>query len=355
MTLKVGIASWAFQSAACISAFLWAAGACEVFVSTSTSGPACYYQLPHAAVLLTFIPACLLLYATHSKLISLMLSVFHGDYLYAVTYDVPFRIVHATAPSHPTGSLLTVGLHGDDGLPEAPPPQLSCEQKCELYHLLRTGRAVWIFLQHTIIATVASGPLFRKLMSVSVEQEWSFHVMGAAKCFTVLAAIAPLALCLRFSYSANFWRRAVAQGALCDILRDMSPLSDLFWYLGMWLCGVASTLHVAPQFWHDGADILQESWIWSFHGIAAFVFAVLFLDFMDRKVRLLGGVYDTTWHISEVAWDMLVNDFPEWQVQKFQRAGYDVLMPEGDTSDEAENASSATRAPAVNLLDCWSA
>ena len=268
-----------------------------------------------------------------------MLAVFHGDYLYAVTYDVPFRVVRATAPTHPTGSLLTVGLHGDAGLPDAPPPQLSAKEKVELHRLLRTGRSCWVFAQHTLIATLTSGPLFRKLMSVAVKQDWSLHLLGAAKLATFFAALAPLGLCLRFSYSFSFWRHAIANGALCEILRDLSPLSDLFWYLLLWMCSIYSTIRVVPEFWHHGGDVFERSWMWSFQGVAAFVFLVLLLDFLGRAVRLLGGFHDTEWQLSAAAIQSVINTHPEWQLHRVApRTGYDAVLS-GDeltSSDEAD-------------------
>ena len=349
LTLKIGIASWIFQAIACVSAFLWAVGAAEVFISTSVereiAGLACYYKLHAANVLLTVAPACLLWYTAQSKLTSLMLSVLHGDYLYAIVYDVPFRVVHATAPLHPTSSLLTIGLHGDRHRAPAPRPQLNSDEKREMFYLLRKFRFAWIFTQHAIIATVASGPLFCMVMAVATTQEWSFQVMGVVKCATLLAAFAPLGLCLRFSYSARYWQHKMIKGDFGAILSDLSPLRDLFWYLFLWPCGISSTMQVVPAFWHPRDDVLKECWTWSFHGIAVFVFAALLLDYVNRPVRLLIGYYDYGWWISKDALRWL-NEYPEWK--------HPTLPPPKayDVDDSDETSPSAEGSEKLALFGC---
>mmetsp|Transcript_28275 Transcript_28275/g.66447 ORF Transcript_28275/g.66447 Transcript_28275/m.66447 type:complete len:97 (-) Transcript_28275:201-491(-) len=75
-------------------------------------------------MLLVLLTPCVLLWTARSKLKSLKLALVHGDYLYAVSYDVPFRVVKATAPHHPTASLLTVGVRGDRSLSRDDQPPL---------------------------------------------------------------------------------------------------------------------------------------------------------------------------------------------------------------------------------------
>ena len=348
LTLKIGIASWILQAVACVGAFLWAVGASEVFISTSvereSEGLSCYYQLQAANVLLTLVPACLLWYTTQSKLTSLMLSVLHGDYLYAVVYDVPFRVVHATAPLHPTGSLLTIGLHGDRYRAPAPRPQLNSDEKRQLFYLLRKLRWAWIFVQHTIVATLASGPLFCMMMAVATTQEWSFQVMGVMRCLMLLAAFSPLGLCLRFTYSASYWRNRMIQRDFCAILSDLSPLRDLFWYLWLWPCGISSTLRVVPAFWHHREDVLEECWTWSFHGIAVFVFAALLLDYLNRPVRLLIGYYDYGWWVSQESLQLL-EQYPEWKHPTIPR-------PKAFDLDDNEETSPTEESERRTLLGC---
>ena len=63
--------------------------------------------------------------ATKTKLDNLKLSVAHGDYLYSAVYQVPFRVVRDTLPSNPLDSLLTVNMHGDEGVGCAETPDLT--------------------------------------------------------------------------------------------------------------------------------------------------------------------------------------------------------------------------------------
>ena len=76
-------------------------------------------------MLLVLVVPCGLWQATKSRLESLELAVVHGDYLYAVLYQVPFRVVRKTLPDEPMGSLLTLNMHGDQDVSDAESPDIS--------------------------------------------------------------------------------------------------------------------------------------------------------------------------------------------------------------------------------------
>jgi len=64
-------------------------------------------------MLISIATPLLLVLATAFKLGSLARAALYGDYLYAVSYDVPIRIVRATLPDDPAGSLLIAPISGD--------------------------------------------------------------------------------------------------------------------------------------------------------------------------------------------------------------------------------------------------
>ncbi|CAE6968856.1 Myo9a [Symbiodinium sp. CCMP2592] len=125
-TMLIGIVAWCFQAGAAMLSMLWAAGAAQVFTSSGSEDKcrACYYQLGEMDILLVVLTPCLLYWTARSKLRSLRLALVHGDYLYAVSYDVPFRIVSATARQRPTASLLAVSVCGDRSLSQEGQPPL---------------------------------------------------------------------------------------------------------------------------------------------------------------------------------------------------------------------------------------
>jgi len=112
--MRLGIASWIFQFTASLAAMVMSTGAMEVFLAKDESGHGgCYYELNLLEMLISIATPLLLVLTTAFKLGSLARAALYGDYLYAVSYDVPIRIVRATLPDDPAGSLLIAPISGD--------------------------------------------------------------------------------------------------------------------------------------------------------------------------------------------------------------------------------------------------
>ncbi|CAE7448355.1 aglC [Symbiodinium natans] len=300
-TIRIGLASWYCQSLACVAAFVWATGAVEVFIAP---GSGCYYQLNIWQTMFTILPPLLLLAATELKLTALALSVCHGDYMYSITYSVPYRMVSAVRPQEPTADLLTLGLRGDRDMPYCRPPPLSLEELHHMEKVLFYSGMCWTFVQHFVIAPFTFGPLLRRLISVAMIQDWSLHALGLLK----LAVAMLLAICVvigiypvlasRYGWLPNFsgmcdpwdpddqeeqddpWQDSGAQKTspcnwsqrrLVDFVgrRVLDAFCCLF--------GPAFSLGALAKlisFVHAGeTDELEQSWSWYLHGTSAFIFA----------------------------------------------------------------------------------
>ena len=288
VTIRIGWASWIFQALACVSIFLWAAGAVQVFISTSgerTKGLACYYQLKDASALVILFTPFLLLYTTEAKLQSLYRSQIVGDYLYAVMYDVPFRIASAVNPSNPAGSLLAVGYSGDPDRPYAAQPQPMASEsaltlrvfaQCRIWTTLGfLRRWIWTFAVNCVLATISSGPLFRRLVGVALMQEWGADVFGAVKLATLLATLAAPAMAIAYVYASPFQvvKDSSRQNELpCLALCCCCPFCPLFWRFWLGLSSFYSAGCICAAFWSPPIDIPSHSWTWASHGIPLLVF-----------------------------------------------------------------------------------
>ena len=275
VTIRIGWASWIFQAIACVSIFLWASGAVQVFISTSAErtkeGLACYYQLKDASALVILSTPFLLLYTTEAKLQSLYRSQIVGDYLYAVMYDVPFRIARAVSPLNPAGSLLAVGYSGDPDCPHAVQPQHTApgpvEGVLQAFAILRSW--TWMFAVNCIIATVSSGPLFRRLVGVALMQEWGMDIFGAVKLATLVATFAAPAMAIVFFcillYGNNIDVPKAVHLLCC-------PCFPYFWMIWLGTSSFYSAGRICAAFWNPPDDILGDSWTSAWHGIPLLVF-----------------------------------------------------------------------------------
>ncbi|CAK9001449.1 Unconventional myosin-IXa [Durusdinium trenchii] len=321
LTLKIGIASWCFQAIACCAGIVWAAGAVGVFVSKSSEGT-CYYMLDAVNVLVIMLPPFLLLLVTHSKLGNLMLSIVHGDYLYAITYDVPFRVVKSTMPGHPSGSLLTVGLHGDRDQPVADPPQLHFGEMLSLSQLLRGHLTqLWVLSLMVIVGPITMGPLFRRLLQLSLELEWSVGLMGLVKLATFTLALSPLGIVPvvvknKYPYVA----RLVEQGERpqCYLKLALILFSDASLFCVALCC---STLRIWPVLWGKvlgPLDYLEESWIWSFHGMGIFYLGYTLAFRMQPPFFNMLRIRDFEWgaDVADLQEELeMCEKYPQWQLQ----------------------------------------
>lgn len=278
ITLWLGICSWIFQLVATLFAFSWGASAAEVFIARETNG-ACFYQLKPIQIFTALGTPLLLLSLTHFKLKNLMLSVVNGDFLYYKSYDVPYRVVKATAAENP---LLTTGLHGDPGFPAAPYQQLTFREmyRMSLLTLLVLDpvyRSIVMFL----ICPFGFGNLFLRMTEVAASHDFSWDPNGLIKLATLAVAFAllilpifPALMLLRFCVDRTKpeWGGLIAGGLLL-LFASVS--------LGAW--------PVFQAVWQKGTYQVEQRYEWYLCGISAgyIGFVILLVKHMVPAMKVL--------------------------------------------------------------------
>lgn len=201
-TLGIGLLSWMAQAVACGAAFSWGSAAMEVFIARvpeklfpEVQG-ACYYRLGLLDTLTALITPVTLLQLAHFKLANLNLSIVNGDYLYFEMYDVPYRVVKATAASHP---LLVMGLRGDQGFPSAPCHQLNFQHMKILSDCARGLNLFWFIFLWLYVSPLGFGSMFLRLTTVAASHDWSSGLWGGVKVAALMVATLPPLLLICFA------------------------------------------------------------------------------------------------------------------------------------------------------------
>ena len=255
ITLWLGICSWSFQLVATWAAFSWGASAAEVFIARETNG-ACFYQLKPIQTFTALGTPLLLLSLTHFKLKNLMLSVVKGDFLYYKSYDVPYRVVKATAAEDP---LLTTGLRGDPGFPAAPYQQLTFREMYRMSMFTEGLHFVYTFTVILLICPFGFGNLFLRMAEVAASHDFSWDPNGLIKLATLAVAGALLLmfplmlLLLLFLKEAPKWTIALGRLNLFALLASIS--------LGAW--------PVFQAVWQKGTYQVEQRYEWYLCGISA--------------------------------------------------------------------------------------
>lgn len=201
-TLSIGLLSWMAQAVACGAAFSWGSAAMEVFIARvpeklfpEVQG-ACYYRLGLLDTLTALITPVTLLQLAHFKLANLNRSIVNGDYLYFETYDVPYRVVKATAASHP---LLVMGLRGDQGFPSAPSHQLNFQHMKILSNCAYGLFLFWFLFLWLYVCPLGFGSMFLRLTTVAASHDWSWGLWGGVKVAALMVAALPPLLFMCFT------------------------------------------------------------------------------------------------------------------------------------------------------------
>mmetsp|Transcript_41062 Transcript_41062/g.129998 ORF Transcript_41062/g.129998 Transcript_41062/m.129998 type:complete len:563 (+) Transcript_41062:203-1891(+) len=229
-SLCLGIVSFFFQSTACLMAYLWSLGALEVFVAKAPEQDcACYYQIPLLELVAALSTPLLLHYLTYTKLVMLYKAIQHGDYL----YDVPFRLVHASAPNDPTGPMLIATLSGDSGMPELEPIALSFKKYRRLSFAIEVVESFWNMGNAQIIGPFIIGPLFVRTLiaSLSISSSLAGFIRGALLSASA-AALAAIIYC-NVNHRLPKLRKLIS----CE-------MSDAKWILGVMIGSVQLFCHV---------------------------------------------------------------------------------------------------------------
>ena len=281
ITLWLGICSWIFQLVATWAAFSWGASAAEVFiarVSTETNG-ACFYQLKPIQTFTALGTPLLLLSLSHFKLKNLMLSVVNGDFLYYKSYDVPYRVVKATAAETP---LLTTGLRGDPGFPAAPYQQLTFREMSRLSQMTRNILRVYTFIVMFFICPFATGNLFLRMAEVAVSHDFSWDPNGLIKLAT-LAVAGALLMC-----------PALMLLLFCEAIKEAPKwIIALVWLLFFPFLASVS-LGAWPVFqavWQKGTYQVEQRYEWYLCGISAgYICFIILLEFhMEPATKVLSS------------------------------------------------------------------
>ena len=284
ITLGLGMVSWIFQLVASCAAFSWGAAAAEVFVSRvySENNDACFYLLKPIETLTALGTPLVLLSLTHFKLKNLMLSVVNGDFLYYKTYDVPYRVVEASAVGHP---LLTMGLRGDPGFPAAPYQQLTFRH---MYRLAQV--AGFLFLSYTwsmvsFILPFGFGNFFLRMTEVALSHDFSWGLFGLIKLATLAAAgtflICPAVIAVLAARILSTELSKLGKAIYC-IFASVPLILSASTSVRAWAVFRAVV-------WHQGTDGAEQRFEWYLFGtLAGYLgFFGLFLLDLGPATRLL--------------------------------------------------------------------
>jgi len=152
-------------------------------------------------MLISIATPLLLVLTTAFKLGSLARAALYGDYLYAVSYDVPIRIVRATLPDDLAGSLLIAPIGGDA---EAARPK-SAEAMIARHFLfsLLCMRAAFILSMYLFCLPFFVGPFFMKLAFIAQNTSMGYSLNGAVHLFLLSMVFILPTLSLATLYSVR--------------------------------------------------------------------------------------------------------------------------------------------------------
>ena len=269
LSLSLGIGSWVFQAVACFAAFVWSTAAVEVFAEES----GCYYQLALWETVFFLATPLVLLLATMSKFEQIRLSNVHGDYLHAITYDVPFRVVKATLPWDPTQNLLTVGLRGDPDMTPCSYQKLAWVDAAFFETQLWWIGNLWRSAIAMGIGPFAAGPLFRRLVGTVQTGQWAFGVSVALRLLIAAALCSGIAMSLHMAiFQTWFFGRRVRASLLSTTDRSRSMFTCvlhvfkvLIWCYLLLFCAVGFVSAIGFLLQNEsghGGDALNASWTW---------------------------------------------------------------------------------------------
>lgn len=303
-TLSIGLLTFIVQVSTCAAAFSWAATSVEVFIGPDAHDHHghvkhnqpddhflhCYFMLRRYSMLIVLIVPFGLWQATKTRLGNLNLSVAHGDYLYSAVYQVPFRVVRDTLPSNPLDSLLTVNMHGDEGVGCAANPELTFQHLQWLSLGTRILTVAWLLVQLLFIAPFTIGPLFRRLLMEAVLLSENDHIwtgifspsFGNALMYGTyfVAIIVPLILVVHGFYQMySYLLLPVISGQLKKRRWHAIMLTLCLVAMFILLSAFLSTLSLINSLsMRDGqgnvlkGNVLQA---WYFHGVLIFLLVVI--------------------------------------------------------------------------------
>lgn len=159
-----------------------------------------------------------------------------------------------------------------------------------------------------LVMPMVAGPLFRKLLQVTMSKEWSFGIIGVLKAACLLATVAPPLVFVKCCYD-KFVNKRHGEGlplAAIVALGSLATLRDLF-----------KQSPVKTQ-------ILETSWNLWFSGLAFFISMFLFLGSVEapvvelllvRRFRSRDPCPGTRMYVKGEFVTELSEKYPEWQVQ----------------------------------------
>ena len=248
LSLSLGLGSVACQLLATVMAFWLMLGAAGIFIAMDAQEDcACYYRLPGFQMILMFSSPLLLMSMLLSKIECMGRALLCGDYIFAISYDIPYRIVSANIPHNPMGLMLGPHLRSDeDG---AEPQALSFQA---FYKLARVFDLLFWCIGSA--ADVVSGPIIGPVLSrLFFSDNFEFRKVAWVACIMEAAF---LAMMLTF---ALYIRR----------------------YQEVFLCaGLLAIVGVTLQSWPDAAGLPSSESMWnlqfSMSHVVGLAFDVLF-------------------------------------------------------------------------------
>lgn len=124
-SLRVGALSLIFQLIAASAGFAWSASIAGVFVSplTADGDVVCFYRYPTISAVLALSTPLLFMYGAFQKVLGVIRSMNHGDYLYYQQFDVPFKYV-SQSRNWFKGTLVSSVVCGTKAVPDKPSSDL---------------------------------------------------------------------------------------------------------------------------------------------------------------------------------------------------------------------------------------
>jgi len=289
-TLSIGVLSWMAEAVACAAAFSWGSAAMEVFIAKVPEAQgACYYRLGLLDTLTALITPVTLLQLAHFKLANLKLSIVNGDYLYFEMYDVPYRVVKATAASHP---LLVMGLRGDQGFPSAPCHQLNFQDMKILSNCALVLKLFWFAFLWFYACPLGFGSMFLRLATVAASHDWSWGLWGGVKVASLMVASLPPLLLICFTcwfilnpFCVSFRESESAADITCLLLILVVLVIFCVFVPSCSFVECVSIFNVVNQ--HDIIG-LEQCWEWYLYGNTISFFSIFLLVFgVDASVMNL--------------------------------------------------------------------
>jgi len=202
-------------------------------------------------------------------------------------YDVPYRVVKATAASHP---LLVMGLRGDQGFPATPCHQLKFQHMEFLSKCASCLNLFWFVVLWLYVCPLGFGSMFLRLTTVAASHDWSWGLWGGVKVVALMAATLPplLLMCFMCWKILNFFFFPESEFFYKTFGGDRNNEATLFKKIMHVMFGIfyvfpsaccfvecVSIFNVVNQ--HDIIG-LEQCWEWYLYGNTISFFSILLLS-----------------------------------------------------------------------------